>query len=107
MSFKTGDIVLVKFPFTNLLDYKKRPVLVIKDENRLNDIICFQITSNPHQTNILKIEEEFLTKSLKLLSFIKYDKCFTIDSNSIDKKLSSIKPKYLQTIKQHFCDEIF
>jgi hypothetical protein len=45
MSYKVGDILLIKFPFTDLKRHKKRPVLVIKDENDFNDIVYFQITS--------------------------------------------------------------
>ena len=43
MSYKVGEIILVKFPFTNLKKSKKRPVLVVKSENEFNDIVCFQI----------------------------------------------------------------
>ena len=49
MSYKQGDIVLIKFPFTTLSKSKKRPVLVIKDENEYGDFVCFQITSKSTQ----------------------------------------------------------
>jgi len=107
MSYKKGDIVLVKFPFTNLVNYKKRPVLIIKDENSLGDIVCFQITSNFRQSNIIKIEKEHLSSALKIESYIKYDKCFTLSSNIIEKKLSSITKELLETLKYKFCNIIF
>jgi mRNA interferase MazF len=107
MNYKVGDIVLVKFPYTNLVEYKKRPVLVIKSQNEYEDIVCFQITSNPHQSNIIKIEDNFLSKKLKLNSYVKYDKCFTISFNVIDKKLSSVNEKFLYVLKNMFCNEIF
>lgn len=71
MSYKVGEIVLVKFPFSNLKKSKKRPVLVVKTENELNDIICFQITSNSKQPNLLKIQKhDFLSNTLSLKSCI-------------------------------------
>lgn len=39
-----GDIVLLKFPFTNEQTYKKRPALLINDTND-GDIIVCRITS--------------------------------------------------------------
>ncbi len=41
MSYKVGEVLLVKFPFTNLKKSKKRPVLVVKSENNFGDVVCF------------------------------------------------------------------
>lgn len=70
MNYKKGDILLVNFPFTNLLDSKKRPILVIKDENTYGDIVCFQITSKEKQSNILEIKS-IVTKQI-ILNCFKY-----------------------------------
>jgi hypothetical protein len=31
-TFKRGDVILVKFPYSDLIRYKKRPALVVQDE---------------------------------------------------------------------------
>ena len=107
MRYKRGDVVLVRFPFTNLTQSKKRPVLVIKDESDLHDMVCFQITSNGRQSNLLEITDgDFAHDHLPMTSFIKYDKCFTLSSEIVDKKLTSLKPEILEKLKMLFCDEI-
>ena len=108
MSYKVGDIVLVKFPFTNLKKSKKRPVLVVKSQSDFNDIVCFQITSNSVQANLLKIENSDLDNcTLALESFIKYDKCFTISSEIVDKKIAKVNSQLLAELKNLFCGELF
>ena len=108
MSYKTGDILLIKFPFTNLKKSKKRPVLVVKDENSFNDIVCFQITSNAKQSNLLKIEDSDLSQnSLSLESYIKYDKCFTLNSEMVDKSIAKVNDNLLEKLKVLFCKELF
>lgn len=108
MSYKTGDIVLVKFPFTNLKKYKRRPVLIVKDENRYGDIVCFQITSNQNQSSLLQIKDsDFNTDKLKLQSFVKFDKCFTINNSVVDKKITDVNKTFLSKLKSNFCQEIF
>jgi len=108
MSYRTGDILLVKFPFTNLKKSKRRPVIVIKSENNLNDIVCFQITSNPEQSNLLAIDNSDLNDStLPLKSYIKYDKCFTINTEIIDKQIAKVNNDLLNKLKILFCQEIF
>ncbi len=108
MSYRTGDILLVKFPFTNLKKSKKRPVLVVKNENTFGDIVCFQITSNSEQSNLLKIENSDLEdSSLSLQSFIKYDKCFTLSSEIVDKNIARVNSNLLEKLKMLFCKELF
>ncbi len=49
MSYKRGDVVLVRFPHSDLQTYKKRPALVVQDENidtGLPQKIVTLITSN-------------------------------------------------------------
>jgi len=108
MSYKVGDILLIKFPFTNLKKHKKRPVIVIKSENELEDIVCFQITSNSKQTNLLKLENKDMDNSnLTLESYIKYDKCFTISSTIAEKRIAKVNIALLVKLKKLFCSEIF
>jgi len=108
MNYEIGDIVLVKFPFTNLKKSKKRPVLIVKSENNLNDIVCFQITSNSEQSNLLHIKESDLNNSiLSLTSYIKYDKCFTINTEIVDKSIAKVNINLLNKLKVLFCKELF
>jgi len=44
-----GEIVLLKFPFTDGLSLKKRPALIINDYNDGDVIVC-RITSQIYQT---------------------------------------------------------
>ena len=107
MICKKGDIVLVKFPFTTLLKSKKRPVLVIKSENEYNDFVCFQITSKVDQSNLYAIDSSRIEDGdLKLRSFVKYDKCFTLNTELVDKKLASVNNDLMKTLKKLFCNEI-
>ena len=107
MICKRGDIVLVKFPFTTLLKSKKRPVLIIKSENEYSDFVCFQITSKADQSNLYAIDSSSIVGGdLKLRSFVKYDKCFTLNTELVDKKLASVNNDLMETLKKLFCNEI-
>jgi mRNA interferase MazF len=56
--FKRGDVVLVKFPYSDLVHYKKRPALVVQDENvetGLNQRVVVQITSNLERTGETRV----------------------------------------------------
>jgi mRNA interferase MazF len=102
--YKRGDVVLIKFPFTNLETTKQRPALMGSTPNINNDFICFQITSNPHQDNIIEITDEYIIDGeLKFTSFLKYDKCFTLNALLVNKKVGTVSNAFLEEVKEKFC----
>jgi len=86
MMYSKGDIVIIKFPFSNLIDAKKRPMLVIA--GRDDDIIGCAITSNPESDGILL--ENFQEGSLPLKSKIKYWQINTFLKSLVIKKAARI-----------------
>ena len=107
MTYRRGDIVLINFPFTSLLKSKKRPVIIIKTENKYHDFVCFQVTSKNTQSNLCLLDTVDLTEGdLPLESYVKYDKCFTLNVTLVDKKLASVSDVFMEKLKQLFCNEI-
>lgn len=56
--FKRGDVILVKFPYSDLVRYKKRPALVVQDETvetGLSQRVVVQITSNLERTGETRV----------------------------------------------------
>jgi mRNA interferase MazF len=57
-TFKRGDVILVKFPYSDLVRYKKRPALVVQDERvdtGLSQRVVIQITSNLGRTGVTRV----------------------------------------------------
>jgi mRNA-degrading endonuclease toxin of MazEF toxin-antitoxin module len=84
-----GDIVVVEFPFTDLISTKLRPSLILL-ENRFDYVICF-ITSN------LKIKEPYdmvlpstNANGLKKESLLKTNKIMTIDKIHVKGKIGQL-----------------
>jgi mRNA interferase MazF len=84
-----GDIVIVEFPFTDLIYTKLRPSLILL-ENRFDYVICF-ITSN------LKIKETYdivlpatTLNGLKTESLLKTNKIMTIEKTHVKGKIGHL-----------------
>lgn len=58
MSYKRGDVILVRFPYSDLRRYGKRPALVVQDEEvdtRLPQKVVTLITANLNRTGETRI----------------------------------------------------
>lgn len=96
VTYKQRDIVLTKFPFSNLMDYKVRPVLVLSKDSynrKYADVIVCAITSNLEESDYgLTITTESLEEGhLKMDSKIRVDAVTNIEQAIILKKIGRVK----------------
>lgn len=93
---KQKDIVLVPFPYSDLSGSKRRPVLIISNDEynqRFQDVLVCVITSNLRK-DAYSIELENSDLEVGVLpesSLIKAHKLFTIHQEKIVRKYSVVK----------------
>ena len=84
-----GDIVLLKFPFTDGKSYKKRPALIINEYDDGDIIVCritSQIYETPYDVNINNWENS----GLRLPSVIRVHKLATLEKDLVEVKMGEI-----------------
>ena len=101
--YNSGDIVLINFPFTNLIGSKIRLVLVIAE--RKEDVIVLGIFSKVPDTiedSWFLLEEYtswFTQTGLKKRSIIKTEKIAVIHNSIAKKKLGKLPDEILVEVK--------
>ncbi len=93
MMFSKKDIVIIDFPYSDLIGSKKRPVLIIGEKE--SDFIVCAITSNPA---VKGIKLQFEEGKLPLESTAKYWQIQTILKNRAHNKIAKITKKCYETI---------
>ncbi|HMT12542.1 MAG TPA: type II toxin-antitoxin system PemK/MazF family toxin [Ignavibacteria bacterium] len=99
-TFTVGDVILVKFPFSDLTDFKLRPAVIIIDDQNNDHILC-QITSKDYSDkNAIQVNPaDFLEGSLEKISYVRPLKLFTANETIFHRKLCTISSGKLQNIK--------
>ena len=99
-----GEIHLAKIYFTDLSDYKIRPVLVIKQLG--DDCICLQLTTQVKNQKLTILNSDLKDGELKKDSLIVVPKNFTLHKSILFKYLGTINNIKQQEIFTIFCEEI-
>ena len=94
---KKGDIVLVPFPFTDLLGNKNRPALVLI-ETEMDVTVCF-LTTQFHW----KMENDIVvnpsdSNGLKKQSVIRLNKFATLDKDLILGRLGTLENEHIKIL---------
>ncbi|RNI30929.1 type II toxin-antitoxin system PemK/MazF family toxin [Rufibacter immobilis] len=108
--YNRGDIVWVHFPFTDLSESKKRPALIISNDNvnSSGDYILMQITSKSRNSYLsLPIDNNAYSGApLQLPSNLNLFKVFTANDSIIDSKLSSVNDEFIDFVAAQFYNNI-
>lgn len=99
-SISIGQVVLARFPFSDLSNQKLRPCLVI-GLAEFDDILLCQITSKRYDSKraLTLAAEDFSKGSIVVDSFIRPDKIATLDQKMIAQKLGVLKAAKLKEVK--------
>ncbi|MDF0650332.1 MAG: MazF family transcriptional regulator [Nitrospira sp. LK265] len=94
-----GAVVLVRFPFSDLSQTKRRPAVVLANAGRGDWILC-QVTSKPYgDTKAIKLEDtDFSTGSLRVLSYARPGKLFTANRDLVISEVATLKSESLKQV---------
>ncbi len=101
--YKQRDIVLVPFPYSDLSSSKKRPVLILSNDDynqTYDDVVVSAITSSfKNDRYALALTNDDLEIGLlPEQSAVKAHKIFTIAQSQILRKFGVVKRTYFQTV---------
>jgi len=100
--YSKGDIVVVNFPFSDMVNAKKRPMLVLGTKGE--DLIGCAITSNPESEGVSL--KRFADGGLPLESKVKYWQISTFVKGVAVRKVAKIFPETHKEILGKI-DELF
>ncbi len=109
-SFKTGEILLVPFPFSEQKTIKKRPAVIISSNpynNRYLDLIIMAITSQTEIKGLGEVLiEDWKTAGLLKPSLVK-PAISTIEQKLVLKRLGTLSPKDLISLNKALSEILF
>lgn len=101
--YKTYEVVVVPFPFSDKKSTKRRPALVVSSEEyqaKLRHVVLAMITSSLNSEWFLDVEIEDLRKAgLKTPSKVRM-KIFTLDDKLILKSIGRLEGKDLSAVRK-------
>ena len=94
-----GQVVLVRFPFSDLSQSKLRPAVVLADAGK-NDWILCQVTSNPYgDPKALPLTNaDFQSGSLRMTSYARPGKLFTANASLMASQVGTLAGQALAGI---------
>jgi mRNA interferase MazF len=102
---KTGDIILIPFPFSDLLTTKARPaVIATVTKDRFKDIVIAAVSSvlPTHLTANEILIQPSLHNKLKVKSVLKIDRLATVRQVDMIAPLGELDPMELKSFQSVF-----
>lgn len=102
-----GDIILVKFPFSDKLNYKIRPAIIVSNNefNKTFDIWSCPITSK-ETSQCIPLKNSLVEGNLERESYAKTSAITTIEKSLIIKKIGKINKEKIKQIIEKLTQNI-
>jgi len=101
---KQGDILLIPIPFSDLSSQKRRPVIVISNDqynSKTGDVVVVAMTSNPQVTDYsFSITSSDLVKgALNRPGKVRVDKIYTLSQTIVAKTFGQVNRVTIDRIR--------
>lgn len=104
MTFRSGDIVLVPFPFTDLSASKRRPALLIRSLGEFGDWLCLPVTSqSAHVSSIGLRAEDFVGDGLPKVSWIRVNRPTILSEQIMLGRIATVRPSLVEGVQVSLC----
>ena len=104
MTFNPGDLVGIPFPYSNLKAEKRRPVLVLTQQDRHGDFICAAVTSVPTAEGAVSMDNTSMkTGHLPRQSWVRCDKLFTLSKSVVVRHYGSLENTAFNNVRKKIC----
>lgn len=106
MNITTGDIILIPYPFAELVNIKLRPAVVIcTTSDKYKDLVVSAISSVTRTgfNDTTLILNPSNLNNLKVISTVLVDRIFTLKHENMVKKLGRLDDLELRSFIEKFC----
>lgn len=107
MEIKQADVVLCKFYFSDLNEFKNRPALVLKDNLPYNDFVAIPISSKIeklHHDEFIVDNDNFSNGNIPKTSKLIVRKTFVVSKETVLKKYGTLTKESFEKYHSLFCE---
>lgn len=103
--FEAGTLVLIPFPYSDLSNVKRRPVLMLTQPDARGDFVAMPLTSQAQPLPAFKLDAGPLPLggTLPLTSWVKTDTVYSLSEAQVVKTIGRVTDEVRTHCVQHLC----
>lgn len=107
ISVAAGDIVLVRYPYSDGVGAKKRPALVVSALDSYGDAVLMGITTQQHAHGVVPLRRnDIASGGLPRPSWVKTSTVNSIHQSRFISVIASVHPAALMAIRSQMCPRL-
>lgn len=107
MMLKPSDIVQIPFPFSDLSQQKRRPVLFLTAPDNFGDFLAAAVTSQAGHNDAILLQDDDLDQGrLPKASWVRATRLFSLNQSSVMLSLGNLKPAAFERIHEEICAKL-
>ena len=102
-----GDIILVRYPYSDGVGNKQRPALVLSTLDAYGDALLMGITSQAHARDVLPLTAvDMASGQLPQVSWVKTSTLNAVHNSLFIKVIARVKPAVLAAVRSRMCPRL-